>query len=81
MTATPSEFDPADWLARAAALGRRVEVVGRVVYFGPRPRGREAEDDRLFAELRAAGGVAAIRGWLRLAGPTSLLGALSRRTG
>lgn len=57
-------FDPADWLARAAALGRRVEVVGPVVYFGPRPRGREAEDDRLFAELRAAGGVAALRPYL-----------------
>lgn len=61
MTATPSEFDPAAWLARAAALGRHVEAAGLVVYFGARPRGRETEDDQLFAELRANGGVAVIR--------------------
>lgn len=59
MTASP--FDPAGWLARAAALGRHVEVVGRSVYFGRAGPGAEADDAALFADLRAAGGVAALR--------------------
>lgn len=70
---TASTFDPAGWLARAAALGRHVEVVGRSVYFGRAELGAEADDVALFAELRAAGGAAVIREHLarRAASPAS----------
>ncbi len=71
-------FDAGDWLARAHALGRHVEVVGRSIYFGRCRAGAEAADASLFAELRQAGGVSALRPHLirrgmRLAGPGFLV--------
>lgn len=58
---TAAAFDPNDWLARAHALGRHVEIVGPVIYFGRARPGAEAANAALFAELREAGGVSALR--------------------
>lgn len=65
---TVSTFDPEAWLERAQALGRSVQASGAAVYFGRPRRGLEAEDAALFADLRAAGGVAVIRDHLTRVG-------------
>ncbi len=61
---TVNTFDPAGWIARAEAIGRTMQVVGSVVYFGRAQPENKAADAALFDELRAAGGVGALKPYL-----------------